>query len=132
MTTTATSASAAPAAKPRGLVLRGLEVFAENKLAIVAVVVLVLLAGFCFIGPMLYHTDQVHTNLGNENLSPGAGHPLGTDNNGYDVLGRLMAGGQTSLEVGLAAAILATFVGALWGAVAGYAGGAVDAVMMRI
>ncbi len=71
-------------------------------------------------------------NLANENLPPGPGHPLGTDQNGYDVLGRLMVGGQISLEVGLAAAVLATVLGTLWGAVAGYFGGITDAVMMRL
>jgi peptide/nickel transport system permease protein len=87
---------------------------------------------FCYIGPLLYHTDQVHVHLANEDLAPGAGHPLGTDSSGYDVLGRLMAGGQVSLEVGLAAGFLATVLGTVWGAVAGYAGGIVDAVMMRL
>jgi peptide/nickel transport system permease protein len=111
---------------------RGLEVFLENRLAIAGLAILVLVFGFCFIGPHVYHTDQIHVNLANENLSPGAGHPLGTDVNGYDVLGRLMVGGQISLEVGLAAAVLATFLGTVWGAVAGYFGGVVDAVMMRL
>jgi peptide/nickel transport system permease protein len=123
---------ALPASKPRSMFLRGLEVFLENKLAIVGVALLVLIAGSCFIGPFFYHTDQVHVNLANENLPPGPGRPLGTDQNGYDVLGRLMVGGQVSLEVGLAAAILATVVGTLWGAVAGYFGGVLDAVMMRL
>ena len=121
-----------PAGKTRGMFVRGLEVFLENRLAIVGVVMLALIFGFCFLGPFLYHTDQIHVNLANENLSPGAGRPLGTDVNGYDVLGRLMVGGQISLEVGLAAAVLATFLGTLWGAVAGYFGGVVDAVMMRL
>ena len=121
-----------PATKPRGMFLRGLEVFIENKLAIVGVVLLVLIFGFCFLGPLFYHTDQVHVNLANENLPPGSGHPLGTDQNGYDILGRLMSGGQISLEVGLAAALLATVVGTLWGAVSGYFGGITDSVMMRI
>jgi peptide/nickel transport system permease protein len=87
---------------------------------------------FCFIGPLVYHTDQIHVNLSNANQHPGTGHPLGTDSSGYDALGRLMVAGQTSLEVGLAAAILATVLGTLWGAVAGYFGGVVDAVMMRL
>ena len=64
--------------------------------------------------------------------SPEDAHPLGTDAVGYDVLGRLMLGGQSTLEVGLAAALLATFVGTSWGAVAGFVGGWVDALMMRI
>ncbi len=121
-----------PAGKSRGLFRRGLEVFIENKLAITGVVILVLIAGFCFIGPFFYHTDQVHVNLAIENQPPETGHPLGTDQNGYDVMGRLMVGGQVSMEVGLAAAVLATVVGVLWGAIAGYFGGVVDAVMMRL
>jgi peptide/nickel transport system ATP-binding protein len=129
---TVESPSALPATKPRGMFVRGLEVFLENRLAIVGVVLLVLIFGFCFIGPLFYHTDQVHVNLANENLPPGPGHPLGTDQNGYDVLGRLMSGGQISLEVGLAAALLATVVGTLWGAIAGYFGGVTDSIMMRV
>jgi peptide/nickel transport system permease protein len=123
---------ALPASKPRGMFVRGLEVFLENKLAIVGVTLLALIFGFCFIGPLVYHTNQVTVNLASENLPPGAGHPLGTDENGYDILGRLMVGGQISLEVGLAAAVIATALGTVWGAIAGYFGGVVDAVMMRL
>jgi peptide/nickel transport system permease protein len=109
-----------------------LSTFVENRLAVVGVVLVVLLVAFCFVGPLIYHTDQVHVHLHIENLPPGHGHPLGTDENGYDQLGRLMVGGQTSIEVGLAAAALATVFGVLWGAVAGYFGGIVDSVMMRV
>ncbi|MGH3154211.1 MAG: ABC transporter permease [Streptosporangiaceae bacterium] len=118
--------------KTRGMFARGLDVFLENRLAIIGAALLAAIFAFCFIGPLLYHTDQVHVNLAIENQAPGGAHPLGTDDNGYDVLGRLMVGGQISLEVGLAAAILATGLGTIWGAVAGYFGGIVDAVMMRI
>src|SRR5580693_4348467 len=121
-----------PAGKTRGMFARGLEVFLENRLAIVGAVLLVAIFVFCFLGPYFYHTNQINTNLANENLSPAAGHPLGTDQNGYDVLGRLMVGGQISLEVGLAAAVLATVLGTLWGAIAGYFGGITDAIMMRL
>jgi peptide/nickel transport system permease protein len=120
------------AGKTRGMFARGLEVFLENKLALVGVILVIAIFAFCFLGPLAYHTDQIHVNLANENLPPGAGRPLGTDDNGYDILGRLMTGGQISLEVGLAAAVLATALGTLWGAVAGYFGGVVDAVMMRL
>lgn len=106
-------------------------VFFENKLAIAGVVIVVFMFAFCFLGPLFYHTDQVHTNLNQVTLPPGAGHPLGTDSVGYDELGRLMVGGQTSLTVGLSAAIIATVIGSLWGAISGYAGGLVDSVMMR-
>jgi peptide/nickel transport system permease protein len=109
-----------------------LSVMAENRVALAGVIVILLMAGFSFIGPLLYHTNQISTNLPGSLRPPSAAHPLGTDNEGYDELGRLMLGGQTSLEVGLAAAVVATVIGMLWGSVSGYAGGFVDGVMMRI
>jgi peptide/nickel transport system permease protein len=112
---------------------RRLKRFLHNKLAIVGFVLLVILLAFCFAGPLFYHTEQVLTSLSEGRLEPGVnGHPLGTDDLGYDLLGRLMLGGQTSLVIGLAAGILATVIGTLWGAVAGYAGGWLDALMMRV
>jgi ABC-type dipeptide/oligopeptide/nickel transport system permease subunit len=106
--------------------------FLTNKLATAGLVLLVLLILFCFFGPLFYHTDQLNSNLLNTDQPPGTGFPLGTDANGFDVLGRLMKGGQTSLEIGFFAALIATIIGTLWGAIAGLAGGVVDAVMMRI
>ena len=109
------------------------DTFRENRMAVVALGYIALVILVCFLGPLLYHTDQVHTNIAEASLAPGTdGHVLGTDDDGYDMLGRLLLGGQASLEVGLAAALIAVVFGALWGAVAGYAGGVVDAVMMRV
>ncbi|MCU1491338.1 MAG: Peptide/nickel transport system permease protein [Acidimicrobiaceae bacterium] len=109
-----------------------LSVFLENKLALAGFVVLVLIIGFCFLGPVFYHTNQVTSNLSVSNQAPGGSYPLGTDNVGYNELGRLMAGGQSSIEIGFAAAALAGVFGVLWGAVSGYFGGLVDSFMMRI
>ncbi len=120
------------AERPRSAFRRGTEVFAENTLAVAGLVIFAAVVLFCFGGPLVYHTDQVHVNLAIADLSPRAGHPLGTDPNGYDVLGRLMVAGQISLEVGIAAAVIATIVGVLWGAIAGYLGGIIDALMMRV
>lgn len=106
--------------------------FLENRLAVVGLAVLLFFALFCFVGPFFYHTNQITTNIGNSYLPPGAGNPLGTDNLGFDELGRIMKGGQASLEVGLLAALIATIIGTLWGAIAGLLGGVVDAIMMRI
>ncbi|MBV9013706.1 MAG: ABC transporter permease [Pseudonocardiales bacterium] len=108
------------------------QTFTANRLAVLGVGLIVGIALFCFLGPLVYHTDQVYTNLAAASLPPSAAHPLGTDHLGYDELGRLMAGGQSSLEVGLAAAVMASAVGVLWGALAGYVGGVLDTVMMRI
>ena len=124
--------AAIAASKPRGLLRRGWEVFAENKLALASLGMLVFILLFCFIGPLIYHTDQVHTNLSQSLCPPSAAHPLGCDNLGYDQLGRLMVGGQTSLEVGFAAAIVAVFIGTLYGAFSGFIGGPIDSFLMRI
>ncbi|MFE1958596.1 ABC transporter permease [Streptomyces sp. NPDC059479] len=106
--------------------------FLRNRLAVVGLGVVVFFFLFCFVGPLVYSTDQTHTMLEQVNLSPSGSHWLGTDAVGHDELGRLMYGGKVSLIVGLAAGILATVIGTLWGAAAGYAGGWIDAVMMRI
>jgi peptide/nickel transport system permease protein len=106
--------------------------FLEHRLAVVGLGIIVVMLLFCFVGPAFYHTDQVHTNLKEVLERPGSAHPFGTDDVGRDVLGRLMLGGQSSLEVGVAAALLAVCFGALWGATSGFAGGFVDAFMMRV
>jgi ABC-type dipeptide/oligopeptide/nickel transport system permease subunit len=108
--------------------LRG---FLENRLAVLGVGIIVFFVLFCFVGPYVYHTNQLSTNIENTYLPPGSGHPLGTDEYGFDELGRIMLGGQAALEVGFFAAAIATIIGTLWGAVAGLAGGIIDGVMMR-
>ena len=115
-----------------GRLRRALAVLRAYPLATAGGLLVIAVTLFCYAGPALYHTDQVHVFLSQGNLSPRAGHPLGTDNDGSDELGRLMQGGQVSLMVGTAAGVLAVLLGSLWGAVAGYVGGVVDAVMMRI
>jgi peptide/nickel transport system permease protein len=108
------------------------DVFRQNRLAVIGLGMILFMVLFCFVGPLIYHTNQVQINMSAVTQPPSARHPLGTDNVGYDILGRLMLGGQSSLEVGFAAAILASLWGTAWGAVAGYAGGWLDAIMMRI
>lgn len=118
-----------PGATGRQLAFRR---FSRNRLAVVGLAVVVFFVLFCFVGPFLYHTDQLHTALSQANEGPSVDHLLGTDAVGHDELGRLMYGGKVSLIVGLAAGLLATVIGTVWGAVAGYTGGWVDAVMMRV
>jgi peptide/nickel transport system permease protein len=111
--------------------------FLENKLALVGLGIVLFMILLCFAGPLLYHTNQTNAQLAltsnvPTNSPPSGSHLLGTDASSYDELGRIMYAGQSDLEVALAAAILATFVGVVWGAVAGFVGGIVDTVMMRI
>jgi peptide/nickel transport system permease protein len=109
-----------------------LRAFVENKLALTGVIIVMAVTLFCFVGPLFWHTDQVHTNLLLINKPPSGQHPLGTDDLGYDVLGRLMVGGQSSLLVGVAVAVMATGLGVIYGVISGYFGGPADAILMRI
>lgn len=106
--------------------------FAENRLAVTGAILVVLLILFCFLGPVVYHTNQTESVITDANLRPGGQFPLGTDNDGFNILGRLMVGGQLSLEVGMAVAVISTMFGVIWGAIGGWFGKTVDAVMMRI
>jgi peptide/nickel transport system permease protein len=109
-----------------------LDVFLENRLATLGLGVIAFMLLFCFVGPLIYHTQQIYNNPNIATQSPSLTHPLGTDQVGYDVLGRLMLGGQSSLEIGFAAAFIAVGIGVMWGSIAGLAGGWVDTVMMRV
>jgi peptide/nickel transport system permease protein len=122
-----------------GIGIQILRVFVENRLAVAGLIVIVLMVLFCFVGPMLYHTNQtdqqallINPNAPGPNVGPGPGRPLGTDGTGFDILGRLMYGGQVSLIVGFASAAVATIVGVAYGALSGYFGSWSDALLMRI
>jgi peptide/nickel transport system permease protein len=112
-----------------------LRIFAHNKLAIASVIFIVALVLFCFVGPLLYHTNQTDqaTALNNVfNAPPSAKHLLGTDSSGFDELGRIMFGGEYSLSLGMLAGIITIVVGTIYGMISGFLGGVVDTVMMRI
>lgn len=120
-------------ARSSGSVLRlTLATFIENKLAVAGLAILVLLVLFCFVGPHIYVTDQKTLNPAFSNYGPSGEHLLGTDGEGFDVLGRLMVAGQSSIEIGMAAGVAAAVFGTLYGAVSAVAGGLVDAVLMRL
>jgi peptide/nickel transport system permease protein len=106
--------------------------FSQNRLAVVGLAILAFFVLFSFVGPLFYHGDYLTSNLLTTNLPPGAGAPLGTNNQGFDEMALIMKGGQAALEVGFFAATIAITIGALWGAVSGLIGGVVDAAMMRV
>lgn len=116
-----------------GSVLRlTLATFIENKLAVAGIAILVLLVLFCFLGPHIYLTNQKTVNPAFSNYGPNGKYPLGTDGEGFDVLGRLMVAGQSSIEIGMAAGVAAAIFGTLYGAISAVAGGILDATLMRL
>jgi peptide/nickel transport system permease protein len=99
--------------------------------AVVAGGVIVFLALAAVVGPLLYDTDPNILDLSRAVAPPGGGHPLGTDESGRDVLGRLLAGGRVSLAVGFAAVACSGLLGVSLGALAGLGGRRLDAFIMR-
>ena len=105
----------------------------HNKAAVAGMIVLGLLVVAAIIGPYLvpYHYDAINKN--DVWVAPGvAGHLLGTDSLGRDLLARLLMGLRVSLAIGLVATVVSLIIGVVWGAVAGFFGGRLDEVMMRI
>lgn len=98
----------------------------------ISLVVLVVVVLAAFVGPLLWRWDHtVHLEIP-PSVPPNADHPLGTTTAGHDVLGQLMRGAQQTLKVAFTVSVMGTVIGSLWGATAGYYGGRIDALMMRV
>ena len=106
--------------------------FKANKLALVGLCFLAIMAICSILVPILSKYTYDGQDMANTFAGPSMEHLLGTDRFGRDVLVRIMYGGRISLSVGFSAAIISLLVGVTYGAVAGYIGGKVDMVMMRI
>jgi oligopeptide transport system permease protein len=98
----------------------------------VALGVLVTLVVACALGPLLtsHRYDVADLSLGA--TAPSRAHWLGTDLHGRDLLARLLVGGRVSFAVASLGALVSLSVGVVWGATAGYAGGRLDRVLMRV
>ena len=97
--------------------------FMHNRAAVASLIVLVIIALFVTIAPMVSQFSYFDTT---------SGHYFGTDSSGRDLLVRVAIGGRISLMVGVAAALVAVVLGTLYGSLSGYLGGKVDSVMMRL
>jgi peptide/nickel transport system permease protein len=96
------------------------------------VILLGLLILFSFVGPLIYRHSATLPHVLNTVAGPSAKFPLGTDSLGHNVLSQLMVGGQSSLEVGFASALVSMIFGTLYGMISGIVGGWTDTAMMRI
>ncbi|HEV2839991.1 MAG TPA: ABC transporter permease subunit [Chthoniobacterales bacterium] len=105
---------------------------AKNKMAVASAFILGAIILGSFLGPYLLKYSYETQDLRLGAVSPSAGHWLGTDTLGRDLLVRILYGGQISIAVGLCATAVALTIGVLYGTVSGFLGGKVDALMMRI
>ena len=109
--------------------------FMRHRMAVASLCLIALLAMASFGAPVIeaaLGVDADKTNLFNRSATPSLDHPLGTDELGRDLLVRLLYGGRVSLIVGLAAAAVAAVVGTFIGLLAGYYGGWLDSILMRV
>ncbi|MBN3817953.1 ABC transporter permease subunit [Paraburkholderia sp. Se-20369] len=108
--------------------------FLHNRAAVLSLALLVLVTLACFVGPWLLAADPAASDWGSISLAPtwANQHWFGTDELGRDLLVRTLIGGRVSIEVGLLGTLVSGLFGVAWGATAGFAGGRVDAVMMRV
>ncbi len=109
--------------------------FLRHRLALASLLVLVLMAAITLAAPLIEAAlglDANRVDLFALLAPPSAAHPLGTDELGRDLLLRLLYGGRISLAVGLAAALGAAVIGTALGLLAGYYGGTLDALLMRL
>ena len=103
----------------------------RNWLAAGGGVLVVIVFAAALLAPWISPHDPAQIDVKSILLGPSIQHPFGTDELGRDVLSRMIWGSRVSLEVGFVAIGIATFIGILIGAAAGYYGGAVDSVLMR-
>lgn len=106
--------------------------FIRNKAAIVGLVVLALMVIVAIFGPVFDHWNPDVYNIQLQTAPPSLAHPFGTDDLGRDELVRLFIGIRTSLGIGVSSMLVMLAIGITFGALAGYYGGWVDTVLMRI
>lgn len=106
--------------------------FKQNKIALAAGILLLVLIFFIAFGPAISGYDYEAMDQSAINQLPSAEHWFGTDNLGRDLFARVWQGGRISIIIGLVAAAVSSVIGSLYGGIAAYFGGTVDDVMMRI
>jgi oligopeptide transport system permease protein len=104
----------------------------RNRLAVLCMALIIFIILACAVGPLFTGHDPSAQNRAYGANPPTAQHLLGTDTLGRDQMTRIFEGGKVSLAVGILATAVSVLIGVAYGATAGYLGGRVDAVLMRI
>lgn len=104
----------------------------KNKIAVVGLIVILLLVFIAFFGEAIAPYDPLKIDMGSAKQAPSASHWFGTDIQGRDIFSRVLSGTKYSLFVGIGAVAFSLVIGTIIGAIAGYFGGIIDIVFMRI
>ena len=103
----------------------------KNRIAVASIIVFSITCFFCFIVAW-FCKDPNQVNLANKFSGPSSEHWIGTDALGRDLFSRILYGGQVSILVGLIATTVSVTIGIIYGALAGFFGGKIDSIMMRV
>ena len=107
--------------------------FRRHRMAIFGAVTLILIILYAFGGMLFFsEADSNYTDTGSALNAPSLEHPFGTDTVGRDILARTIYGGQISILIGITAMLVELVFGVTIGALAGYFGGLLDSILMRI
>lgn len=106
--------------------------FRRHRLALAGLAFLGLITFGAIFAPFLTSHDPLAGKLLSRYQPPSAHHWLGTDGNGRDILARILFGARVSLAVGIGAVLLSTLIGIAVGSIAGYFGGGLDLILMRL
>tara|TARA_A100001011_G_C14298725_1_gene839718 strand:- start:111 stop:959 length:849 start_codon:yes stop_codon:yes gene_type:complete len=104
----------------------------SNKLSLYSFIYIILIIFLALITPLIAPYDYAYQDLDLGPSGPSAQHLLGTDTLGRDLLTRMLYGSRISLLVGFLATLVALSIGVIWGTIAGFSGGKIDTIMMRI
>jgi peptide/nickel transport system permease protein len=128
----ATAIPASGAAMPRSPSQLALLRFIHRPVAVAGLVVIVLFIGIAILAPMIVPYDPIATSWTAIRKAPSMAHWMGTDENGRDVLSRVIFGARASLLAGVVSVVIAAGIGVPAGLLAGFAGGWIDVVLSRI
>lgn len=118
--------------QPRSLIQTAWRQFKRDKIALLGLIILGLIILAVIIGPWVYGISPTEIDFVNSLSPPTGKHLFGTNDLGQDQLARLLIGGRVSLTVGVAAMAVAILLGTLVGAIAGFYGGIIDSILMRL
>lgn len=104
----------------------------KNKMVLFSIAILLIIISICIFGPLITKYGFMEINSSALNNPPSTNHIFGTDDLGRDIFARICAGGRVSLTLAITGALISGAVGVFYGSIAGYFGGLVDDILMRI
>jgi peptide/nickel transport system permease protein len=107
-------------------------VFKKSKLGMFALIFLLITITISILAPFISPYDPINQNVAERMLPPSSSHWLGTDTFGRDILSRIIHGSQASLLVGFISVMISSFLGTTLGMIAGFKGGVLDEILMRV